>query len=301
MSDDSFFREVNEELRQDRARALWDRYGKILIGAIVLVIAATAAIVFWRDYQDKQAAASGDRFLAALEKAEGGDRDAALVELEALQGDSTGEYAELARFKRASLLADEGSTVEAVRLFDEIAADGGAPQTLRDFAALRAGYLLVDENDYDAVAQRVEYLATESNALRFSAREALGLAAWKAGRADQARELFGEIVDDLGTPENLRRRATMMSDLIAAGATAEGGSVEGNAPVDNAGEAAAGDGSSTAPSSPAEGDETAPVDDTPSGDEVQPQQNEGGDDATAGETTADQPAEADPAGNDGSG
>lgn len=224
MSDDSFIREVDEELRQDKARALWNRYGKILIGGIVLAVALTAAFVFWRDYQEKQAAASGDRFLAAIDKAAEGDRDAALVELEALQADGAGEYGELARFKRASLLADEGSLTEAVELFDQIAADGETPQTLRDFAALRAGYVLVDQNDYDAVAQRVGPLATETNALRFSAREALGLAAWKTGRDDEAKEHFDAIVQDIGTPANLRRRATLMSDLIAAGASADGGS-----------------------------------------------------------------------------
>ncbi len=226
MSDDSFIREVNEELRQDKARAFWDRYGKILIGVVVLAVSVTAAIVFWRDYQEKQAAASGDRFLAAIEKADEGDRDAALVELETLQADGTGDYGELARFKRAALLADEGSTSEAVELFDQIAADGEAPQTLRDFASLRAGYLLVDQNDYEAVAQRVQPLASETNALRFSAREALGLAAWKTGRNDEAKEHFEALVSDIGAPANLRRRATLMSDLLAAGASAEGGPAE---------------------------------------------------------------------------
>ncbi len=29
MTDDSFFREVNEEIRQDQARALWNRFGPV--------------------------------------------------------------------------------------------------------------------------------------------------------------------------------------------------------------------------------------------------------------------------------
>ena len=241
MSDDSFIREVNEELRQDQARALWERYGKILIGVVILVVLGTAAIVFWRDYQEKQAARSGDRFLAAIEKADEGDRDAALVELQALQTEGAGEYGELARFKRASVLADEGSTNEALQLFDEIAADGGAPETLRDFASLRAGYLLVDQNDYNAVAQRVERLANDNNSLRFSAREALGLAAWKAGRADDAQKLFQGISDEAAAPGNLKRRANLMLELIASGASANDGLAQGEstAPAQDASEAGA--------------------------------------------------------------
>jgi hypothetical protein len=45
MSDDSFIREVNEEMRQDQARLLWDRYGPAALALAVLVVLATAAFV----------------------------------------------------------------------------------------------------------------------------------------------------------------------------------------------------------------------------------------------------------------
>ena len=45
MSDDHFIREVNEELRKDQAKALWDRYGPIALAAAVLIVLATAAYV----------------------------------------------------------------------------------------------------------------------------------------------------------------------------------------------------------------------------------------------------------------
>ena len=43
MSDDVFIREVNEEIRQDKAKALWDRFGPFVIGLALLVIAGTEA------------------------------------------------------------------------------------------------------------------------------------------------------------------------------------------------------------------------------------------------------------------
>jgi hypothetical protein len=48
MSDDSFIREVEEELRSDRLKGFWDRFGPILIGAAILVVVATAG---WRGYE----------------------------------------------------------------------------------------------------------------------------------------------------------------------------------------------------------------------------------------------------------
>ena len=41
------FREVDEEVRKDRALTLWNRYGRFLIGGVVGVVAATAAWQGW--------------------------------------------------------------------------------------------------------------------------------------------------------------------------------------------------------------------------------------------------------------
>ena len=43
-----FFREVDEDYRRDRLVQLWTRYQYLLIGAAVLIVAATAG---WRIYQ----------------------------------------------------------------------------------------------------------------------------------------------------------------------------------------------------------------------------------------------------------
>lgn len=215
MSDDSFIREVNEELRQDQLKAIWDRFGTLIITVVVVVVAATAA---WRGYVwyvESKANASGDRFLAALTMAQEGKSDDAMKALEALEADGYGSYPLLARMRAATLQAQDGKVDDAVASFDAVAADTGVPQSIRDMAALRAAFLLVDHGSYEDVARRAEPLSADSNDLRHSAREALGLAAWKKGDAADALKLFQQIAADQQAPGNLRQRAQMMSELIA--------------------------------------------------------------------------------------
>ncbi|PHP67064.1 hypothetical protein CSC94_10960 [Zhengella mangrovi] len=215
MSDDSFIREVNEELRQDQLKAIWDRFGTLIITVVVVVVAATAA---WRGYVwyvESKANASGDRFLAALTMAQEGKSDDAMKALEALEADGYGSYPLLARMRAATLLAQDGKVDDAVASFDAVAADTGVPQSIRDMAALRAAFLLVDHGSYEDVARRAEPLSADSNDLRHSAREALGLSAWKKGDAADALKLFQQIAADQQAPGNLRQRAQMMSELIA--------------------------------------------------------------------------------------
>ena len=124
MSDDSFIREVNQELRQDQAKALWDRFGPIAIVAAVVVVLATAAFVTYEWWVDSKADASGDAFAQALTLARDGKQDDALKALQDLETGGYGAYPLLARMRAATVLADKGDFAGAVTQFDEVAADG---------------------------------------------------------------------------------------------------------------------------------------------------------------------------------
>lgn len=214
MSDDSFIREVNEELRQDQAKALWDRYGPIAIGVAAAIILATAAWVAWDYWTTSKANKSGDEFLQALRLANDGKSDESLAALAALEKEGYGAYPLLARMRSSTVLAEKGDFAGAVAGFDAVAADGSVPASIRDMARLRAALILVDNGAYADVAQRVEALTADTNPLRHSAREALGLSAWKEARAADALKLFEQVADDQTAPRNSRERATMMVELI---------------------------------------------------------------------------------------
>jgi len=214
MSDDSFIREVNEEIRQDQARALWDRFGPAFLGLAAMVVVATGAWVAWDYFQTSKANTAGDAFSQALTLARDGKSDEALAALKALETDGYGAYPILARLRSATVLADKGDAKGAVEAFDAVAADGSIPMSIRDMARLRAAYLLVDNGTYTEVAQRAEQLSSDTNPLRSSAREALALSAWKEGKASDALKLFEQISSDDQAPQNVRQRAGLMAELI---------------------------------------------------------------------------------------
>ena len=220
MSDDSFIREVNEEIRQDQASALWDRFGPVALGAAVLVVLVTAGFVGYDYWSTSRANRSGDAFSQALALANEGKNDEALGALQALEAEGYGAYPLLARMRAATVLGAKGDFAGAVAGFDAVAADGSIPAAIRDMASLRAALLLVDNGTYAEVAARAEALTSDADPLRHSAREALGLSAWKEGRSSDALKLFEQIVADEAAPRNARQRATLMAELIRGSGTA---------------------------------------------------------------------------------
>ena len=220
MSDDSFIREVNEELRQDKAKALWDRYGPITLAAAVLVVLATAAYVGYGYWVETRANRSGDSFSQALRLANEGKSDEALKAFETLEAEGYGAYPVLARLRSATVLAGKGDFSGAVAAFDAVSNDSSIPGAIRDMARLRAALVLVDHGTYSDVSSRVEALTADANPLRHSARELLGLSAWKEGRPADAMKLFEQISADDSAPRNVRSRANLLAELIRGSGSA---------------------------------------------------------------------------------
>lgn len=218
MSDDGFFREVNEELRSDRVKQIWTRYGIYIIALVVAVVAGTALYRGYEYWTFRQASSSGDRFLAALNLAEEGRTEEAMEALDALEDDGYAAYRVLARMRAATLQAETGDVNAAISAFSAIGNDASVTPALRDIARLRAAYLMVDHAGYEEVARQVEPISDDDDPMRHSAREALGLAAWKAGDVQRAGQWFEQIAEDPAAPRNLVGRANVMLELIAGSA-----------------------------------------------------------------------------------
>jgi len=209
------FQEVDEEVRREQLKKLWDRYGTYLIAACVLFVVGVGA---WRGYewwQAKRAGESGAAFEQAVSLAEAGKTQDAEAAFAKLAADGTAGYRVLARLREASALAATDRTA-AIKDYDEIAGDRSAGRVIADLAALRAGFLLVDHAPYSELRARLEPLTGADRAFRHSARELLALSAWKAGDIAAARQWTDMIVTDPQTPAGARSRAEVLSGLIAA-------------------------------------------------------------------------------------
>lgn len=216
LDDDSFIREVNEDLRSDFFKQMWRRYGKIIIGVAFLIVAGTAAKSGYEYYRTTQASASGDRFLTAMKLASDNKVDDSIAAFKELETQGYGSYPVLARMRAATLTAEKGDVKGAIAAFKVIGTDMSIPQAIRDAARLRAAFLMIDTATYDDVSSQIQDMAIPANNFRNSAREALGLAAFRAGDMKKANDWFKQIADDSEAPRNVVTRAQMLLDLIAA-------------------------------------------------------------------------------------
>ncbi|WP_449396337.1 tetratricopeptide repeat protein [Devosia riboflavina] len=221
MAEDNIFREVDEELRSDRMRALWRRIAPFVIGAAVAIVAVVAVNEGWSWYTNSQSARSSEELYTALASADEDDLTAAQAELDTLAANGSGGYPVLAEFAKASLLAKSGDTAGAVAAYDSLA-NAQSNVRLRELALLQAATLLVDTGTLADVEARVGTIATDDNPMRRVARELIGLAQFKAGDATAAKATFEAVLNDPLAQEGIRNRvAYYIAQMTSAGLIAE--------------------------------------------------------------------------------
>jgi hypothetical protein len=209
------FHEVDEEVRREQLKKLWDRYSLYLIAAAVLIVLGISA---WRGYEywmGQKAAAAGAAFEAAVALSEQSKHAEAEAAFAKIATDAPAGYRVLARMRAADALS-QVRPAEAVKAYDELSADASLGTVWRDLAAIRAGMLLVDSASLADMRRRLDPVAEPTRSFRHMARELLVLSAWRNRDLPAARRYLDMIIGDAETPIGARARAEVMSGMIAA-------------------------------------------------------------------------------------
>jgi hypothetical protein len=207
------FDEVDEEVRREQLKKLWDRYSIYIIAAALLIIAAVGG---WRAYQyleAKKAAEAGAAFDAAVELSEQNKHAEAEAAFNKLATSAPSGYRMLAKLRAAAEVAARDPQAGA-RMYDDIAADRTVGAEQQELARIRAAGLLLDTASYPSMLQRLEVATKPDATFRHTARELLALSAWRANDTAAARQWLDMIANDAETPSAMRSRAEALQALL---------------------------------------------------------------------------------------
>jgi hypothetical protein len=207
------FNEVDEDVRRDQLKKLWDQYSIYIVAGALLIIAAVGG---WRGYEYLEAQKAGeagaafDKAVELSEQNKHAEAEAAFTELAAK---APSGYRVLARLRAAAEVANRDPQA-AGKLYDGIAADRSVGVTEQDLARVRAAGLLLETADYPSTLQRLEAATAPGATFRHAARELLALSAWRANDTAAARKWLDMIANDGETPPGLRSRAEALQGLL---------------------------------------------------------------------------------------
>ncbi|MFK7867027.1 MAG: tetratricopeptide repeat protein [Alphaproteobacteria bacterium] len=225
------FNEIDEDLRKDRAKQVWQKYGKKFIAGAIVIVIAVSGFTAYQYWNMQQIYDSGARYSGVVSKlALGGENAAqglnmleAANQLQALQGLKAG-FSPLADATAAALYVQEGAFQQAYDLYESLAQNTDISEFLRQqfhllsLETAMAGGLM----DAAAIQTNLDAFYNDVQALKDPALAGLSQyarlfgveLALSQGQTIQAKEMLTQLTNDQSTLPDITNMAQEILDLL---------------------------------------------------------------------------------------
>lgn len=217
---ESFKREVDENLRRDQLRDFFRKNGSWLIAGVVLFLALSGGMIWWRQHQVQIHAAETEKLAEIYKDIGSGNTSQAPKQLDTLSDSGSKAVSASAKFARAALALQQNDAKQATGIYKSVADDSGMPDPYRHAALIRQTALEFDSLKPEEVIARLAPLAKPGEPWFGTAGEMTALALVKQGKRQEAGQLYAAIAKDNGVPETIRARAVQVAGSLGVDASA---------------------------------------------------------------------------------
>ena len=217
---ETFLREVDENLRRDQLRDFGKQYGGWLIAAVALFLIASGAFIWWQQHKVQRSQHEVEKIAEVFKDIGSGASADDGKQLDELSDSGSKAVRATALFTRAALAIQQNALKLATAKYRAIADDSSLPKPYRDAALLRQTALEFDNLQPQDVISRLQPLAKPGTPWFGSAGEMTALALIKQGQSGQAAQLFAAIAKDRTVPDSIRARAVQIASSLGVDASA---------------------------------------------------------------------------------
>jgi len=215
LEQDNLFKEIDEDLRQQKYSDLWKKYGKIIIGALVSMVLVVASIKIWESYDLNRRSMNSNSLSSALNSIEKDKHKDAIAVLDDLIKNGGAGYSVLAQFNQAAVFLKKGEKKNAMTAYNSISENNNIEKNFRDIALIMAAQIGLEQGVPSVYQKKLSTLIEAGNAWRHSAKELSALFAQKSGDKTKANNLYKELSDDITAPSGIRSRAAEMAAILS--------------------------------------------------------------------------------------
>jgi len=226
---ESFYREVDEELRRDQLSRFARRFGPMLAAAVLLFLAAIAGLIWWENHKQVEAESQAETLKGIFDDINAGNSKGVDARIDQLSKEGNAGYRASALLTKAALAVKNGNDAAAIDGYKKVVADKAIAQPYRDIALIRQTALEYDKLPPATVIDRLKPLAIKGNPWFGSAGEMVAVAYLRQGKRELAAPIFAAMAKDEDVPPGIRSRAVQMAGALgvdavqdsSAGATKE--------------------------------------------------------------------------------
>jgi len=197
--------EVDEALRAQQLKALWDKFGQWLIGAAVVAVVGTAIGVTWYEHTNKVLSEQTGQLMSVLQ----GSNSA--KELADLTAKTDAPLKGVTELYQAQKLEQTKDLKGAQEVYKNMTEQHGIPAAVSDMARIHYVRLgMVQNAKPDELLPVLEPLTKTGGNFHASAMELKAMLLLQENKNKDASEIFTALAADETAPDTIRKRAKTM-------------------------------------------------------------------------------------------
>lgn len=209
---DAFIQEVNEDVKNDNLKKLWDKYGLFIVLFVVIAVSAAVSFETIKGWRDAKYQAQTENYLLAVQPAE--NYENSLKALEKIAAADNGIYSDLARVQIATLLFEQGKNSEAETMLQTIADNDELNQRIRNLAALKLATYKIDTAPRAEIEALLKPVVAADDSWSPLATDLLAMAAIRDGDTETARSLYTALLENGNISDNFKSRIQDMLSTL---------------------------------------------------------------------------------------
>ena len=203
------FDEIEEDLRRDRMKEIWQRYGHYILALAVLIVIGVAGRQGYNYWKETKSQSSANTFYEAV------TAENSLDALTLIASDLPDGYAMLARFRIAALYAEDGNNAAAEEIYLELNEDTSIDIFYRDTALLLSVMNAPNSADKNSLIERIADISAFVGPLQGLALETSAGLYLELNKIDKAISSLTQASKLSDIPPSLQQRISQSLSIIS--------------------------------------------------------------------------------------
>ena len=220
---DAFIQEVDEDVKNDNLKVLWDKYGIFVVLLVVLAVSATVSFEKIRSWKAEQNQQTTENYMSAAQLRE--NPEDTIAALQQINQSNQGIFSDFAKLQIANVLFNQNKNEEAMAALQSLIDDKQANDEVKNIALIKLATYKVDQlprAEFEELIESehtvknnemVKPIIDANNSWTPLAQDLLAMSAIQEGDVDTARSIYENILKIKDLPEGFK---TKVQDMLTS-------------------------------------------------------------------------------------
>ena len=202
----NIFNEVDEDIRKERYQNLWSKYGKYIIGFLVLIVTIFSLTQYLQSKNTSDNKKILDTYFTAIESIEKDQLDLADQNLKTVYNEKNKTLAAVSSIKLSQVYLEDNQKNQALSLLKDTYSNNSLDSIYRELALYKYIMINFENIEVSNIENMISLIENNNSEFNLYFQEMIGIKHLTLGNTKKANSIFTNLSLDENTPFDLRMR-----------------------------------------------------------------------------------------------